>query len=134
MADPRNLRTELNAALRLIQQLKEENEILKRALRPDGSAAAKTQDNVAVREPCLPRAADVEQAIPPADKTAKVALFRSLFRGREDVYAIRWQMKNGSWGYRPDDKKDWKAVLASKPEDRKRVDRETRTSSRSRTT
>jgi len=56
-----------------------------------------------------------------------VVLFRSLFRGREDVYAIRWKMKNGSWGYRPDDKKDWKAVLASKPEDRKRVDRETRT-------
>ena len=127
MADPRNLRAELNAALRLIQQLKEENEILKRALCPDGSAAAKAQDNVAVRKPCLPRAADVEQAIPPADKTAKVVLFRSLFRGREDVYAIRWQMKNGSWGYRPDDKKDWKAVLASKPEDRKRVDRETRT-------
>jgi superfamily II DNA or RNA helicase len=75
----------------------------------------------------LPAAAEVEQATAPVDKTAKVALFRSLFRGREDVYAIRWQMKNGEWGYRPDDKKDWKAVLASKAEDRKKVDRETRT-------
>ncbi len=35
-------------------------------------------------------------------------------------------MKDGKWGYRPDDKKDWDAVLASRPEDRKKVDQQTR--------
>jgi hypothetical protein len=35
---------------------------------------------------------------PPADKTAKVALFRSLFRGREDVYAERWRMRDAPSG------------------------------------
>jgi hypothetical protein len=58
---------------------------------------------------------------------AKVVLFRSLFRGREDVYAERWRMKDGTWAYRPASKKDWQAVLASRPEDHKKVDRETRT-------
>ena len=29
----------------------------------------------------------------------KVKLFRSLFRGREDVYAARWQGRNGKTGY-----------------------------------
>src|SRR6266850_672592 len=54
-------------------------------------------------------------------------LIRSLFRGREDVYAERWRMKDGTWGYRPAGKKDWQAVLASRPKDQKKVDRETRT-------
>jgi hypothetical protein len=31
----------------------------------------------------------------------KIALFRSLFRGREDVYAVRWETKNGKFGYSP---------------------------------
>jgi hypothetical protein len=31
----------------------------------------------------------------------KVKLFRSLFRGREDVYAVRWEGRNGKTGYSP---------------------------------
>jgi hypothetical protein len=54
-------------------------------------------------------------------------LFRSLFRGRDDVYAERWRGKDGTSGYRPAGKKDWHAVLASRPEDHKKVDRQTRT-------
>jgi hypothetical protein len=35
--------------------------------------------------------------------------------------------KDGKWGYRPAGLKNWEAVLASKPEDRRKVDRQTRT-------
>lgn len=35
---------------------------------------------------------------PAADK---IALFRSLFRGREDVYAVRWENPEGRAGYAP---------------------------------
>ncbi len=56
----------------------------------------------------------------------KLSLFRSLFRGREDVYATRWEGKAGRSGYSPASVRDWKAVLSSRPEERKRVDRETR--------
>ncbi len=30
---------------------------------------------------------------------AKIALFRSLFRGRDDVYPVRWEGKSGKSGY-----------------------------------
>lgn len=57
----------------------------------------------------------------------KIALFRSLFRGREDVYALRWERPGGPSGYLPASIRDWKAVLSSKPADRKKVDKRTRT-------
>ena|SRR2546425_9045258 len=56
----------------------------------------------------------------------KIALFRSLFRGREDVYAVRWEGKNGKSGYSPAGAMDWRAIHAARPEDRKKVARNTR--------
>jgi superfamily II DNA or RNA helicase len=56
----------------------------------------------------------------------RIALFRSLFRGREDVYARRWENADGRSGYVPAAVKDWKAINTSRPEDRKRVDQKTR--------
>ena len=67
---------------------------------------------------------------PPVDKEERarqrIALFRSLFRGREDVYARRWENAVGRYGYMPAVLKDWKAINKSRPEDRKRVDQKTR--------
>src|SRR5215472_6691634 len=66
----------------------------------------------------------------PADKEERarkrIALFRSLFRGREDVYARRWENTDGRHGYMPAVVKDWKAINRSRPEDRKNVDQKTR--------
>ena len=36
-----------------------------------------------------------------------MALFRSLFRGRDDVYAVRWEGRNGKAGYSPACRKVW---------------------------
>ena len=69
----------------------------------------------------------------PTEKTTKfsteqkIEVFRSLFRGREDVFAVRWEGPNGRYGYSPASKRDWSAYNAAKPEGRKRVDKETRT-------
>ena len=57
----------------------------------------------------------------------RIALFRSLFRGRDDVYAIRWENDDGRSGYMPKADRDWKSYLSAKDEDRKKVDRLTRT-------
>lgn len=43
----------------------------------------------------------------------KIALFRSLFRGREDVYAQRWESPDGRSGYSPKTERDWKAYYAA---------------------
>lgn len=46
----------------------------------------------------------------------KIALFRSLFRGREDVYAARWQsVTTGRSGYSPACANEWLAGLCLKP-------------------
>ncbi|WP_230986444.1 TOTE conflict system archaeo-eukaryotic primase domain-containing protein [Cohnella fermenti] len=40
----------------------------------------------------------------------KLALFGSLFRGREDVYPIRWEGKQGRAGYSPACANEWTSV------------------------
>ena len=49
---------------------------------------------------------------PTADK---VALFRSLFRGREDVYPVRWESKAGRSGYSPACGNEWLPGICEKP-------------------
>ena len=56
----------------------------------------------------------------------KIALFRSLFRGRGDVYAVRWEGKGGKSGYSPAAAMDWRAINAARPKERKRIARKTR--------
>jgi len=56
----------------------------------------------------------------------KITLFRNLFRGREDVYAVRWEGKEGKSGYSPAATMDWRAINAARPEERQRVARKTR--------
>jgi hypothetical protein len=36
-----------------------------------------------------------------SEPSAKVAFFRTLLRGRDDVYAVRWVGRNGKSGYSP---------------------------------
>ena len=46
---------------------------------------------------------------------AKVQLFRSLFKGREDVYSVRWDSKNGRSGYAPACDNEWLSGICDKP-------------------
>ena len=102
---------DLNEVLQECRRLRAENERLQGLLKRYGVAS----------DP--PRQAKVKLGA-----AEKIALFRSLFRGREDVYAVRWESPDGRAGYSPRTERDWKAYSAAKPEDRKRVDRETRKS------
>jgi superfamily II DNA or RNA helicase len=45
----------------------------------------------------------------------KIALFRRLFRGRTDVYPIRWESKAGKSGYAPACANEWRAGVCEKP-------------------
>ena len=44
----------------------------------------------------------------------KVALFRSVFRGREDVFARRWQSSAGKSGYQPVCANEWRSDFCDK--------------------
>lgn len=45
----------------------------------------------------------------------KIALFRRLFRGRIDVYPIRWESSTGKSGYTPACGNEWKPGICNKP-------------------
>jgi len=50
---------------------------------------------------------------------AKIALFRSLFRGRDDVYARRFESRRtGNSGYQPACANEWDRVLCEKPKNK----------------
>jgi superfamily II DNA or RNA helicase len=49
----------------------------------------------------------------------KVKLFRSLFRGRDDVYAVRWEGRNGKTGYSPACRKTWGNLFSKHSEEPK---------------
>src|SRR5208283_2875347 len=86
-------------------RLREENARLRRLLAVHSIPIPQLAEN-------RPPTKTVETA-PPVDKEERarkrIALFRSLFRGREDVYARRWKNDDGRSGYVPAAVKDWKA-------------------------
>ncbi|MGB8339891.1 MAG: DEAD/DEAH box helicase family protein [Burkholderiales bacterium] len=64
--------------------------------------------------PSVPTSLEVETSKLSTDE--KVALFRGLFRGRTDVYPIRWESKStGKTGYSPACANEWRAGVCEKP-------------------
>lgn len=49
------------------------------------------------------------------DTDAKLALFRRLFRGRTDVFPMRWESKAGKTGYSPACANEWRPGVCEKP-------------------
>jgi superfamily II DNA or RNA helicase len=87
---------QLKAALEECFRLREENKNLKSLL------------GIKEEIPVAPMAEVLSQE-------NKVALFRSLFRGREDVYSVRWEARTGKSGYSPACANEWKRPLCVKP-------------------
>jgi len=64
--------------------------------------------------PDKPTAARAESALSTGEK---VSLFRRLFRGRTDVYPVRWESKTSrKSGYSPACANEWRAGLCDKPQ------------------
>lgn len=66
------------------------------------------------QQPAVPPAVEVEFS--KLSTSEKVALFRRLFRGRTDVYPVRWESKTtGKSGYAPACANEWRAGVCHKP-------------------
>ena len=64
----------------------------------------------------LPEKPIQEQEPPRLTTGEKVALFRRLFRGRTDVYSVRWESKTtGKSGYSPACANEWRVGVCEKP-------------------
>jgi len=118
----KDFQEEFEAVLARCQRLKEENDRLRRLLFEHGIPLPPQHTGIPPAPPTEAGsgAGTVNHRSSPE---AKIALFRSLFRGREDVYAVRWESRNGRHGYMPAAERDWKTYLASAPEKRRKVDR-----------
>lgn len=68
-----------------------------------------------VAEPIKMPVSLTEQSAQQLGTDAKLALFRRLFRGRNDVYPIRWESKGGKSGYSPACANEWRVGICEKP-------------------
>jgi len=120
-SDPKLM--DLRSVLAEVQRLREENVHLQCLLQEHGIhiPAVQSATGIPVTMSALPSA-----HISILNAEQRIALFRSLFHGREDVYAVRWENTDGRYGYMLKADRDWKAYLRAKDEDRKKVDRQTR--------
>ena len=87
--------------------LRAENARLEALLEAHGVEWRVPQPPVAVSQENIPSRLTTDE---------KVALFRRLFRGRTDVYPIRWESKTtGKSGYAPACANEWRAGICEKP-------------------
>ncbi|MDD5261256.1 MAG: DEAD/DEAH box helicase family protein [Methylacidiphilales bacterium] len=86
------LQRKLANALAEIELLKSENTRLGKLLEPQSAYPRLKLDSTIKTRPSIHAKSGTEE---------KIHLFRSLFHGREDVYALRWEGKNGKSGYSP---------------------------------
>ena len=99
MLDSEDLKDQLQKALRECASLREENELLKKLL------GLYREDHPPTSKPIIsePSAAytSLNQITNDSPIETRIALFRSLFRGREDAYPVRWEGRKGNSGYSP---------------------------------
>jgi len=100
LTNPEDLQTQLQKALAECAFLREENERLKNLLGLPPEQIVPSHKLIISEPPSLYAA-----TVPPVTNNSsieeQVTLFRSLFRGREDVYPVRWEGKYGNSGYSP---------------------------------
>ncbi len=101
-------------ALGECERLRAENQQLRERLGlPQAEAAAQSTNSGGEFNSTV--AAIISKSCP----DEKVRSFRSLFRGREDVYAVRWEGRDGKTGYSPAYKKIWSNSFQKKPDEPK---------------
>lgn len=119
-----DLKTKLERALKRISELEAENSRLRDLVAGDHQAVVSNSDttassvnaehempNVALAERIDSTPASINNLSSPEEK---VFLFKSLFQGRDDVFAIRWTGKDGKSGYSPACYNDWKLGVCGK--------------------
>jgi len=99
-----DLKAELAKAIAEGEYLREENARLKLRLgeAPDRRPRPEHLPSLVKEKPQSSTTVTVDSR-----PEVKVSLFRNLFRGRDDVYAVRWEGRNGKTGYSPAGDREW---------------------------
>jgi len=107
MANESDVKRQLQEALSECERLRSENANLKTKLGLEATSQT-LQDN--------PHDDDPAAVSNHSSSETKIELFLSLFRGREDIYALRWESNKGRSGYAPACGNEWDKVLCKKPQ------------------
>ncbi|MDW7656783.1 MAG: DEAD/DEAH box helicase family protein [Bacillota bacterium] len=112
------------------QRLKAENEILRREIemlkrvasnnrqqsQQEDNGTSNSNDFISVEMKLIDRNPSESAVTKESSLLQKIELFRSLFKGRDDVYAVRYVRKrDGNPGYTPACKNIWKPGICPKP-------------------
>jgi superfamily II DNA or RNA helicase len=106
--DIKSIQEQLDEALKECERLRIENERLRNRL---GLKIEKDSSPLLYRKPSQ----TFTRVTNASSSNEKIALFRSFFRGREDVYPVRWEAKNGKSGYSPACSNEWEKTYCDKP-------------------
>ncbi|MDD5603902.1 MAG: hypothetical protein PHG48_07525 [Eubacteriales bacterium] len=113
MSENKNLRNEVENLREEVKSLKAQFDIIQSRNTSDETPEDEPQPVIFTQE-------SVSQGLCPdinnnSDPMAKISLFMSLFRGREDVYARRWENpKKGTSGYAPACANEWRPGICQK--------------------
>ena len=106
MKDDGSLQDRLDAAMAEAARLRAENARLRALLGLPEASPGTAAGAGSCRSFAVTRASGAEE---------KIALFRSLFQGRADVHAVRWETRKGRVGYSPACRNEWVRPLCKKP-------------------
>ncbi|MDR6554696.1 TOTE conflict system archaeo-eukaryotic primase domain-containing protein [Paenibacillus qinlingensis] len=112
-----DLAKQLEIARKEIDRLRHENLLLKQKLEELTIAESKLHPSAdVIFETAITKSLTAKGFIHNySTPSEKIALFRSLFRGREDVYPNRWESKAGKSGYSPACANEW-SLVCKKPQ------------------
>jgi superfamily II DNA or RNA helicase len=105
MQEADDIKRLLEQALAECAHLREENARLRTLLNIEADEIVTSPDHT----PTSSQISDhtIDYSVSALSPEGKIKLFRSLFRGRDDVYALRWESKNGRSGYSPACAREW---------------------------
>jgi len=95
------------------ERLRAENARLVTLLEKHGISREPAHPPANLRE--TPARYSCEKQLCQMEPAEKVALFRRLFRGRLDVYPLRWESAKGRSGYAPACGNEWRSGICHKP-------------------
>ena len=104
------LKAELAKAVAECERLREENAQLRFRIGEDIEGVHQDVERLSPNEDVKAHPADVSVDSPPE---IKVSFFKDLFRCRDDVYAVRWEGRNGKTGYSRAGNKEWDKAPSS---------------------
>jgi len=96
-----------------LEQLRRENDRLKLLLTAHGITWEDDESSKAKGRVSQPSV--IETPCPQFTRSEKITLFRRLFRGRTDVYSVRWESAKGTAGYSPACGNEWLTGVCKKP-------------------